>query len=157
MRCPPCGQRLIHVTSPCRRKLDLRTAAQHIRSSVQRVQLRRQFLPLFLKIFHARRGSNGPTWWRTRTAPLVGFDRPWLHQSAHSCVGGAVWLLQSSSSLLIAVYGAVLETFPVDRASILTCTPRFLHQLSLFVFLGLLGGINSATSSLLEEEACGLS
>ena len=38
----------------------------------------------------------------------------------------------------------------------LTCTPRVLHQLSLFVFLALLGGITGATSSLLEEEAYGL-
>ena len=30
----------------------------------------------------------------------------------------------------------------------MTCTPRVLHQLSLFVFLALLGGITSATSSL---------
>ena len=122
MRCPPCGQRLIHVTSPCRRKLDLRTAAQHIRSSVQRVQLRRQFLPLFLKIFHARQGSSGPSWWRTLHCSISGVDRPWLHTSAHSCVCGAVWLLQSPSSLLIAVHGVVLEAFPADRASILTCT-----------------------------------
>ena len=87
---------------------------------------------------------------------ISGVDRPWLHTSSHTCFCGAVWPSQSSSSLLIAVYGAVLEAFPADRASILICTPRFLHQLSLFVFLALLGGIDSATSSLLEEEACGL-
>ena len=140
----------------CRRKLDWRTAAQHIRSSVQRVQLRRQFLSLFLRFFHARGGSSGPSWWWTLHCSISRVDRPCLHISARACVCGAIWLLQSSSSLLIAVYGAVLETFPADRASILICTPRVLHQLCLFVFLALLGGINSATSSLLEEEACGL-
>ena len=67
-RWAPCGWRLIHLTSSCQRKLDLRTAAQHIRSSVQRFQLRRQILSLFLKIFHARLGSSGPSWWRTLTA-----------------------------------------------------------------------------------------
>ena len=56
----------------------------------------------------------------------------------------------------MAVHGVVLEAFPADRACILICTPRFLHKLSLVVFLGLLNGIISATSSLLEEEACGL-
>ena len=77
-RWAPCGHRLIHLTSSCQRKLDLRTAAQHIRSSVQRFQLRRQILSLFLKIFHARLGSSGPTWWRTRTASLAG-------STAHGC------------------------------------------------------------------------
>ena len=54
-----------------------------------------------------------------------------------------------------AVHGVVLEAFPADQTSMLICTPRVLHELSLFVFLALLGGITSATSSLPEEEACG--
>ena len=133
--------RLIHMSSSCRRKLDWRTVAQHFRSSVQPVQLRRQFLSL--------------PWWRTLHCSISRLDRPWQHMSAHTCVCGAVWHPQSSSSLLIAVHGVVLEAFPADRASTLICTPRFLHQFSLFVFLDRLGGITSATSSL-PEEACGL-
>ena len=45
------------------RKLVWRTSAQHFRSSVQRVQLRGQFLSLFLKIFHARGGSATSMLW----------------------------------------------------------------------------------------------
>ena len=64
-RCPlfwevaPGGHRLIHLTSSCRRKLDLRDCCPTQSSSVQRVQLRRQFLYLFLKIFHGRGSSSG--------------------------------------------------------------------------------------------------
>ena len=140
----------------CLRKLDWWNAAQDFRSSVQRFQRLRQILSLFLKIFHARLGSSGPSWRRTLHCSISRVDRPWLHTSAHTCFCGAVWPSQSSSSLLTAVHGVVLEAFPADRASILICTPRFLHKLSLFVFLGLHNGIISATSSLLEEKACGL-
>ena len=89
------------------------------------------------------------------TAPLVE-STP---MAAHKRPLVRLWRLLAPPVIVIAadaVYGVVLEAFPADRASTLTCTPRVLHQLSLFVFLALLGGITGATSSLLVEEACGL-